>query len=569
MARKSRRQSAIAQIEDASHEKVYKVGLYVRLSIEDVRDRKDSDSIENQTYMLNRFVEERPYLQVYSIYTDNGAKGTNFDRPQFNRLMEDVKAGKVNCIVVKDLSRFGRDYLETGNYLEKIFPFLGVRFIAINDNYDSFNTENSNEGLIISLKNILNDIYAKDISKKILSSFRERQSKGEFLGAYVPYGYTRPDDRSYTLVVDKEAAEVIQQIYKWKMEGLSDIVIACRLNDMKVPSPSKHKFLKGEWKNARYNENIWQRITLKQITENEVYLGHKIYGKIQASLYEGKKKSRVPIDQWTIIKNNHEAIIDQESFDIVHNKRIEVNKEFNERLERNKYLVNTENIFKDIAICSDCKVKLVRRRRVKNNALEYCFLCTTFESNGGYKCSRKYIEESELIDVVYETIRKQIELAASVDAVIEKVQSDRRYKTERNKIDNEIRELNTKIQRSISLRTSIYDDYMEQILTEQDYLYAKRNYEKTESLAKSKLEVLLLQKKKYYETYAYENKWLSAFRAFKEEKILTKEMITELVHAVEVHSVRKVEVMLKFKDENDSLFGYMDVLGIEVKLHEK
>ena len=190
MARKSRRQSLIAQKETVTQEKVFKTGLYVRLSIEDVRDRKDSDSIENQTYLLKQFVEERPFLQIYSIYTDNGEKGTNFDRPEFNRLMDDVKAGRVNCIVVKDLSRFGRDYLETGNYLEKIFPFLGVRFISINDNYDSFNPENSNEGLIISLKNLLNDVYTKDISKKIISTFRERQSKGEFLGAHVPYGYS-------------------------------------------------------------------------------------------------------------------------------------------------------------------------------------------------------------------------------------------------------------------------------------------------------------------------------------------------------------------------------------------
>src|SRR5665647_1696377 len=183
MARTSRRQSTIAQNETVTQEKVFNVGLYVRLSIEDIRDRKDSDSIENQTYMLKQFVAERPYLQVFSIYTDNGVKGTTFDRPGFNNLMDDVKSGKVNCIVVKDLSRFGRDYLETGNYLEKIFPFLGVRFIAINDNYDSFNPENTNEGLIISLKNLLNDVYTKDISKKIISTFRERQSKGEFLGA--------------------------------------------------------------------------------------------------------------------------------------------------------------------------------------------------------------------------------------------------------------------------------------------------------------------------------------------------------------------------------------------------
>ena len=447
MARKSRRQSLIAQKETVTQEKVFKTGLYVRLSIEDVRDRKDSDSIENQTYLLKQFVEERPFLQIYSIYTDNGEKGTNFDRPEFNRLMDDVKAGRVNCIVVKDLSRFGRDYLETGNYLEKIFPFLGVRFISINDNYDSFNPENSNEGLIISLKNLLNDVYTKDISKKIISTFRERQSKGEFLGAHVPYGYSRPDDGTYKLVVDEEAALVIRQIYQWKVEGLSDTTIARRLNDMGIPSPSKYKYLKGEWKNARYNNNIWQRQAIKAITENEVYLGHKIYGKIQASLYEGKRKSRVPRDEWTIIENDHEPIIDQETFDIVHATRLEVYKEFTERLEQNKHFENTENIFKDIAICGDCKCKLVRRRRIKNDELYYYFSCTTYETNSGYKCTRKHIVETDMIKAVYAAIRSQIDMVASVDDILRKVNSDASYENRKDNLANEIRKVKAQIER--------------------------------------------------------------------------------------------------------------------------
>jgi len=457
MARKSRRQSVIAQKETETQEKVFKTGLYVRLSIEDVRDRKDSDSIENQAYLLKQFVEERPFLQIYSIYTDNGEKGTNFDRPEFNRLMDDVKAGKVNCIVVKDLSRFGRDYLETGNYLEKIFPFLGVRFISINDNYDSFNPENSNEGLIISLKNLLNDVYTKDISKKIISTFRERQSKGEFLGAHVPYGYSRPGDGTYKLVVDEESASVIRQIYQWKVEGLSDTVIARRLNDMGIPSPSKYKYLKGEWKNARYNNNIWQRQTIKALTENEVYLGHKIYGKIQASLYEGKRKSRVPRDEWTIIENDHDPIIDQETFDIVHNKRIEIYEEFSARIEQNKHLKNKENIFKDIAICGDCKCKLVRRRRIKNDELHYYFSCTTYETNSGYKCTRKHIVEADMIEAVYAAIRNQIDVVASVDDILEKVNSDARYQNRKDNLANEIRKVKAQIERLTSLRSSLYE----------------------------------------------------------------------------------------------------------------
>jgi len=569
MARKSRRQSVIAQKETVTQEKVFKTGLYVRLSIEDVRDRKDSDSIENQTYLLKQFVEERPFLQIYSIYTDNGEKGTNFDRPEFNRLMDDVKAGRVNCIVVKDLSRFGRDYLETGNYLEKIFPFLGVRFISINDNYDSFNPENSNEGLIISLKNLLNDVYTKDISKKIISTFRERQSKGEFLGAYVSYGYSRPDDGTYKLVVDEEAALVIRQIYQWKVEGLSDTTIARRLNDMGIPSPSKYKYLKGEWKNARYNNNIWQRQAIKAITENEVYLGHKIYGKIQASLYEGKRKSRVPRDEWTIIENDHEPIIDQETFDIVHATRLEVYKEFTERLEQNKHFENTENIFKDIAICGDCKCKLVRRRRIKNDELYYYFSCTTYETNSGYKCTRKHIVETDMIKAVYAAIRSQIDMVASVDDILRKVNSDASYENRKDNLANEIRKVKAQIERLTSLRSSLYDDYIEQLLTEQEYLYAKIKYEKDEVALKDRLNELLLQQKKYDQTYSYENQWLSSFRAFRDEKELTKEMVAALIETVELYADRSIQINFKFKDEYEELLDYLNTIEDEVKPDEQ
>lgn len=569
MARKSRRQSLIAQKETVTQEKVFKTGLYVRLSIEDVRDRKDSDSIENQTYLLKQFVEERPFLQIYSIYTDNGEKGTNFDRPEFNRLMDDVKAGRVNCIVVKDLSRFGRDYLETGNYLEKIFPFLGVRFISINDNYDSFNPENSNEGLIISLKNLLNDVYTKDISKKIISTFRERQSKGEFLGAHVPYGYSRPDDGTYKLVVDEEAALVIRQIYQWKVEGLSNTTIARRLNDMGIPSPSKYKYLKGEWKNARYNNNIWQRQAIKAITENEVYLGHKIYGKIQASLYEGKRKSRVPRDEWTIIENDHEPIIDQETFDIVHARRLEVYKEFTERLEQNKHFENTENIFKDIAICGDCKCKLVRRRRIKNDELYYYFSCTTYETNSGYKCTRKHIVETDMIKAVYAAIRSQIDMVASVDDILRKVNSDASYENRKDNLANEIRKVKAQIERLTSLRSSLYDDYIEQLLTEQEYLYAKIKYEKDEVALKDRLNELLLQQKKYDQTYSYENQWLSSFRAFRDEKELTKEMVAALIETVELYADRSIQINFKFKDEYEELLDYLNTIEDEVKPDEQ
>lgn len=555
MARKSRRQSESINVVAEVKEKVFKTALYVRLSIEDVRDRKDSDSIENQTYLLKQFVEERPYLQVYSIYIDNGEKGTNFDRPEFNRLMDDIKAQKVNCIVVKDLSRFGRDYIETGNYLEKIFPFLGVRFISINDNYDSFRPECDNEGLIISLKNLLNDVYAKDISKKIISSFRDRQSKGEFLGAHVPYGYLRPTDGSYKLIIDEEAAKVIRLIYRWKIKGLSDTKIARNLNDLSIPSPSKYKYLKGKWKNIRYNDSIWQRQTIKTITENEVYLGHKIYGKIQASLYEGKKKSRVSKDQWRIIENDHEPIIDKETFNIIHEERLRVYDAFIERINKNKCYENSENVFKDIAVCGDCKTNLVRRRRIKNSKLSYYFSCITFETNSGYKCTRKHILEKDLINVVYCSITKQIEISIKIENLVAKLRANASFLSSKEINLSKLRKIETEIKRKQSLSNIIYDDYIEGVISHQEYLYAKTKYENDTVKLKEKKSELQIECRKYNENYLKENKWMSKINLFKKEEKLTREIVTALIEKIEIYNINRVEVIFKFHDE------YLEILN--------
>ena len=191
MARKSRKNAqAVAEVSTAEMT-VFNTAIYVRLSVENSGKDDDGDSIENQIAICKSYVEERPYLKLHGIFQDNGAKGTNFDRPEFYRLMDLLRAGKINCLVVKDLSRCGRDYSETGNYLEKLFPFLGVRFIAITDNFDSFNTDGTEESLMIPLKNMINELYAKDISRKIITSFRARQERGEFLPAFVPYGYVK------------------------------------------------------------------------------------------------------------------------------------------------------------------------------------------------------------------------------------------------------------------------------------------------------------------------------------------------------------------------------------------
>lgn len=202
MARKTRR-SQTEPLPLAKNEKIYKTAAYVRLSIEDIRDRKDSESLINQQLFLENFIEEKPFMELSGVFADNGETGTDFLRPAWNRLVEACKAGKINCIVVKDLSRLGRNYIETGEYLEKIFPLLGIRFIAINDGYDSIE-QVSNNGLIFGLKNLVNDIYAKDISRKSSTALRIKQKNGDFIGSYAAYGYLKTIEDKNKIVIDEE-----------------------------------------------------------------------------------------------------------------------------------------------------------------------------------------------------------------------------------------------------------------------------------------------------------------------------------------------------------------------------
>lgn len=257
MARKSRKnQSVQVKIPEAPAVRTFSTAIYVRLSIENSGKDDDGDSIENQTGICQEYVDARPYLNLYGIYSDNGEKGWKFDRPEFTRLMDDVKSGKVDCIVVKDLSRFGRDYIETGNYLEKIFPFLGVRFISITDNFDSFTCDDAKSALMIPLKNMVNDVYAKDISRKIITSFRQRQETGDFLPGNPPYGYIKSKERQFRYDVDEKVAPFIRMLFEWKAAGVSHSEMAKRLNDMGAVTPARRKIELGIWHAEKYNCGI-------------------------------------------------------------------------------------------------------------------------------------------------------------------------------------------------------------------------------------------------------------------------------------------------------------------------
>jgi len=288
---------------------IYKTAIYTRLSVEDIR-KKASDAIVTQKTMLIKFLQSQPDMQLYDIYEDINYTGTNFNRPGFTKMIEHINAGLVDCVLVKDLSRFGRSFEETGHYLERVFPSRQVRFIAIGDNFDSLTATLDESCLMVPLKNLMNEVYARDISKKTQSGFKAKQQRGEFCGSFAPYGYIKEGLR---LVIDEAAAPVVKQIYEWRLEGMGVATIVKKLNDLQFPPPGKH---------------LWHTSTIKRVLSNPLYTGNLAQGRYKSNFLRGGGTIATNENEWVIFKDTHPPIITQETFEAVRNMRKSRKKEF-------------------------------------------------------------------------------------------------------------------------------------------------------------------------------------------------------------------------------------------------
>ena len=558
MARKSRKnvnQKVDSTIVTASYTMT---GIYVRLSIENSGKDDDGDSIENQTGICKEYVEEHPDLKLYDIYEDNGKKGTNFDRPEFNRLMDDIRAGKVKCVLVKDLSRFGRDYIEAGEYLEKIFPFLGVRFISITDGYDSLTAGDAEGALMIPLKNMINDVYAKDISRKIITSFRARQEKGEYLPAFPPYGYVKSKTKAYRYEVDEEVAPYVRMIFEWKAAGVSHSEICKRLNDMGAVTPARRKVELGIWHAEKYKHTIWHGRTIIDIMKNATYTGTLVYGRMPKSLYQGIKCHRAKPDEWRCIPDAHEAIVSQELFD-------KVQKIFDERSERmqKKWAESKQvrdkivNLFVKRIYCGDCGKRM---RFVKgNNALRdknfyYTnYVCGGYLDSGYRNCTRHSIRYQDVVDAVFAAMQVQMEYALNQEKMMQKLRGTAK---ERNLIDQYVAKVNyltQELKKVNSRREGLFESFAEGILDEADYQYAKKSYDEEYASLEKQLSEAKSRKKELDGVLTANNEWLQAMHKVEDATELDQDLVNALVKKVLIYEDNRVEVEFKFRDQKDVL----------------
>ncbi|MBR1444319.1 MAG: recombinase family protein [Firmicutes bacterium] len=319
MARVSRKKKRYDKAGEEKKEKVFGCGIYARLSVEN-SGREESDTIENQIEIIRRYIAGRKYLKEVKLYVDNGRSGTNFDRDAFEEMMRDAEKKKIECIIVKDLSRLGRNFIQTGEYIERIFPKMSVRFIAVCDGYDSF--ENDEAGLEIAFKNLINDHYARDISVKITSALEIKQKNGEYIGGNPPYGYLISKEDRHRLVIDKECENIVQKIFRFRADGMSYSQIAKRLNDDGVLSPSAYRYSRGMIKSERAKNIKWCERTIGVIISNPVYVGDMVQRKSRRENYARGKRIVTKESERFTVRGTHKGIIERELFEEVNKGRL-------------------------------------------------------------------------------------------------------------------------------------------------------------------------------------------------------------------------------------------------------
>lgn len=542
-------------------------GLYARLSVLD-NGKAEGDPIESQVKIIEQYLSEHSELRLVDRYLDNGYSGTSFERPQWERLIQDVKAGKINCIIVKDLSRLGRNYIETGNFLERICPKLGIRFISVNDNYDTKNIHSQDE-LTASIKNIVNDYYAKDISMKSGAVLKAKRQNGEYIGSYAPHGYRKDPENKNRLLIDPETAPVIQQIYEWRAQGLGYGTITRMLNERDIPSPGRYRFEHGiiTNNNKKGSALLWNRHALSDILRNIVYIGHLAQGKCTASLIRGISAHRVPESEWDVVYNTHEPIISQELFERVQEVNDTKAKAYKAVYGTCSHLPTRSNPYREKLVCADCGTQLKLYRSISHDRKKayFVYICPTYEEHRELRCTKKSIRCDDLDAAVLQALQVQIELFCDTQAVLMKL-ADKKMpgRTDDTQAKSEIYKIQQEIKRKQGYALALYEDYKSGLLTKEECVTAREQYQKEIEALKEQAERLELPGDGASKAIEKSNEWEKRFEEYRLAQQVSKELIAAFVDRVQVWADGSIKITFLFDNELKALQAQCKALQDEV-----
>ena len=536
-------------------DKTYHVAIYLRLSQEDgdisVSDKNESNSISTQRDLILNYLTQHPELEYTAEFSDDGFTGTNFDRPGFEQMMAAVREKRVDCIVVKDLSRFGRDYIESGKYIQKIFPMLGVRFIAINDGYDSADTTSQANDFVLPFKNLINDSYCRDISIKSRTNLEVKRRNGEFVNNFAVYGYKRSPSDKHKLVVDEPAAITVRNIFNWKQEGWNAQRIADYLNKSGVLSPMEYKKKCGFNYRTGFKTRSkakWSAVAVLRILKNAVYTGVLEQGKTTTPNYKVKVKLYKDESEWTRVENAHEAIITHDQFTLVQSLlRMDT---YRAAGEENIYL------FSGMIFCADCKSPMVHRTATYAGKKYEYYICTgnKREKNG---CKSHNIRCDALEQAVLATVQAHIRLAIDIDQAMQQVDALDWEQREVRKINARIEALEQDIEKFNQLKCSLYEDLKDDLISREEYHSFKADYNQRITEVKRQISGLIGQRKAVEGGMTTAQSWFAQFRKYENIQQLTRVTIVNLIERVEIDGHKDVHVKFRHADQFAAAVDYL------------
>ncbi len=546
--------------------KIYHAAIYVRLSKEDgdVSNavKAESNSISNQKNLIRDFLKDKEDIEVVSERVDDGYSGSNFERPAFKLMLEDIKKGIVDCVIVKDLSRFGREYIDSGRYIERLFPALGVRFIAINDNYDSLNGKEQADEIIIPFKNLINDAYCRDISVKIRSHLEVKRKNGEFIGSFAPYGYQKSENDRNSLIIDPIAAGIVKDIFRMKLHGLSQDAIANRLNDMGVLSPMEYKSATGSNYQTSFKTSdkaVWSSVTVRRILENELYIGNLVQGRQTTPNHKVKKTILKPEKDWVRIEKNHEAIISDRDFSIVQ-RLLGMDTRISPKQSEVYPLAG-------LIVCADCGAAMVRKNACAGGKKYQYYVCSRNKETK--ECSNHRIAVDRLEETVLQLLRVQISNILDLKQVMEKVSTIPFQELDIRELEKRIEQKETEIGRCMELRNMLYEDMKDGIVSKEDYMELHEAYTQKRNLAEDAVRKMKQEIKDILASNTDKYKWLDYFAEHQDIDRLTRNVAVELIDRVKVIDKGSIEVVFSFGDCYKEIIDNLQKAGCETVCDEQ
>ena len=527
------------------------VALYLRLSNEDTdlknNAKAESESISNQRCLLYDYISAHPEFAGAEIieFCDDGWSGKNFERPAMKEMLEQIKAGRIQCVCVKDLSRFGRDYLTVGDYISRVFPFLGVRFIAVNDGFDSIRPQDT-DSLETSFKALIYDLYSRDLSEKIKSARRQRAEQGLYISAYAPYGYRKDPADKNRLLIDEEAAEVVRRIFQGIADGKSTFDLAAELNSEEIPTAMQYKKKTGctraHW-NAVHEDNFWTPRAITRILRDERYLGRTVYGKRRNLEIASTRSAAVNRSDWIVSENRHEAIVSKELFDLAQEKL------GNERQSIHSVSTGTKMLKRKI-YCGSCGLAMDRSDSKSHN-----YLCRNRNLNTGYDCPTEGIPEQDILDAVLTAIRTYARLAVDLEELNR--QQEEKRQIERRQTIQQITALQNEKRQKEGLLQELYEGFVDAKFTKDRYLSEKKKLsDRMREIADSvnSLEEMLREQTPDKDP----SEILRHCAEYAQIDDLTLTLYYDLVERIDIYKNGRIEVKLSFSD---------DILRLAEELH--